>query len=335
MDTTSPTIQQQMLTAIEQDLRQAVECLDSARYSEIHDMISYHMGWTETPHTRGKRVRPLLTLLACASVDSPWQLALPAASAIELLHNFSLIHDDIEDQSEMRRGRPTLWSKWGIEQAINTGDAVFTLAHLSMFRLEENVESSESILELLLQFDHACLSLTQGQYLDIAFETRTAVTSSDYMAMIEGKTAALLAASTAIGSQIGNAEEYRVEHFRSFGKHLGLAFQILDDILGIWGEPARTGKSQEDDIRSRKKTLPVLYAMDNNTEIMNLWNQTNQDHTAAIIDALEDAGAREYSHGLAEEHTHLAISALEAASPQGLAGEALANLARELLSRDQ
>ncbi len=330
------TQQEQMLAAIEEDLQRVVATLDSPMYSEMHQMITYHMGWMNAPHARGKRVRPLLTLLSCASVEGIWQTALPAASAIELLHNFSLIHDDIEDQSELRRGRPTLWSKWGIEQAINTGDAVFTLAHLSMLRLREKLASVDSILHLLQQFDRACLSLTQGQHLDIAFETRTAVSSSDYLSMIEGKTAALLAASTAIGAQIGAAEEERVEHYRRFGQHLGLAFQILDDVLGIWGEPARTGKSQEDDIRSRKKTLPVLYAMEASPDIAELWAQNGDlDNTADIIDALEQAGARGYSYLQAKEHTQLALAALEAGLPAGPAAEALRNLTRELLSRDQ
>jgi geranylgeranyl diphosphate synthase type I len=335
MKESNQTILEEMLTAIEADLNQAVSSLNSTPYVEMHQMIAYHMGWMDTPKSRGKRVRPLLTLLSCASVEDAWETALPAASAIELLHNFSLIHDDIEDQSETRRGRPTLWTKWGIEQAINIGDAMFTLAHLSMLRLEDNSRSGVNNLELLRQFDLACLSLTQGQHLDIAFETRSAVTSSDYMVMIDGKTAALLAASTAIGAQIGVAEESQVENYRKFGRHLGLAFQILDDILGIWGEPSRTGKSDEDDIRSRKKTLPVLYAMEGSAEFADLWNRSGQDHTADIIAALENAGAREYSHTLAKEHTQLALNALEAASPRGTAGEVLRNLAGELLSRDQ
>ncbi len=328
-------LQEQMLTAIEEDLQRSIVSLDSANYAEMYRMISYHMGWLDTPHARGKRIRPLLTLLSCASVEGTWQTALPAASAIELLHNFSLIHDDIEDQSEMRRGRPTLWSKWGIEQAINTGDAVFTLAHLSMLRLGEKTTSSDLVQDLLLQFDHACLSLTQGQHLDIGFETRSNVSSSEYLTMIEGKTAALLAASTAIGARIGKAREQRVAHFRRFGRHLGLAFQILDDVLGIWGEPSRTGKSHEDDLRSRKKTLPVLYAMETAPEIVELWNQSDElDRTADIVDALEKAGAREYSYTQAKEHTRLALAALEAGSPTGPSAEALGNMAHNLLLRD-
>jgi geranylgeranyl diphosphate synthase type I len=212
---------------------------------------------------------------------------------------------------------------------------MFTLAHLSMLQLEENRRAGVGNLELLRQFDHACLSLTQGQNLDIAFETRSAVSSSDYMVMIDGKTAALLAAATAIGAQIGLAQESQVENYRKFGRHLGLAFQILDDILGIWGKPARTGKSDKDDIRSRKKTLPVLYAMEGSSEFTDLWNRSGQDHTADIIAALENAGAREYSYTLAKEHTRLALGALEAASPRGTAGDALRNLADELFSRDQ
>jgi geranylgeranyl diphosphate synthase type I len=328
-------VKEEYLVAVEEDLQRAIADLDIPQYAEMHEMISYHMGWIDKPQTRGKRVRPLLTLLSCASTESSWQNALPAASAIELLHNFSLIHDDIEDRSEMRRGRPTLWTKWGIEQAINTGDALFTLAHLSMFRVRKNLDSPALVLDLLREFDQACLSLTQGQYLDIAFETRKDVTSSDYMTMIEGKTAALLAASTAIGAQIGEAATNQVEDYRRFGKHLGLAFQILDDILGIWGEPAQTGKSQKDDIRSRKKTLPILYAMESSKPLSDLWHRSDKDVTADIIDAIERTDARKYAYALAEDHTQLAISALESASPRGAAGDALKNLAHKLLFREQ
>ena len=170
MKPSDQSILDEMLAAIEADLKQAIASLNSMPYVEMHHMIAYHMGWMDSPQARGKRIRPLLTLLSCASVGSKWQPALPAAAAIELLHNFSLIHDDIEDRSETRRGRPTLWTKWGIEQAINTGDALFTLAHLSMLRMEKENKPAGNNLDLLRQFDQACLSLTQGQHLDIAFE---------------------------------------------------------------------------------------------------------------------------------------------------------------------
>ncbi|NIS81535.1 MAG: polyprenyl synthetase family protein [Anaerolineales bacterium] len=327
----------EMREAIEKDLMRSMQSISSSSYVEMHQMVEHHMGWSDPAHTRGKRVRPLLALLSCSSVDKSWQQAIPAATAVELLHNFSLIHDDIEDRSEKRRGRPTVWKQWGIAQAVNTGDALFTLAHLSMFRLPSAGITSETLINVLQTFDEACLRLTQGQYLDLAFESQSQIPTAEYLEMIEGKTAALIAASTVIGAKLGGAQPEKAKLYYDFGYHMGNAFQILDDVLGIWGHPDITGKSQGDDLRARKKTLPVVYTMERSTEFVGEWSRAGNEEKdiQRLIHLLESVEAEAYARSVAEEQTEHALSALEEANPTGVAGQALRDLVHRLLQRDR
>jgi geranylgeranyl diphosphate synthase type I len=164
-----------------------------------------------------------------------WENSLPAAAAVELVHNFSLIHDDIEDNSHLRRGRPTVWTKWGIPQAINTGDAMFTLAHLTILGLESTC-SKAITLKAAAILQETCLELTQGQYLDIAYESQKELSIEGYWLMVSGKTAAMLAASTELGGLAAGCSPEEQQAYHEFGHALGLAFQVQDDYLGIWGE---------------------------------------------------------------------------------------------------
>ncbi len=159
---------------------------------------------------------------------------LPAAAAVELVHNFSLIHDDIEDRSSLRRGRLTVWKKWGIPQAINAGDAMFTLAHLQLLHLMNNHTISVTLKSIKI-LQQACLHLTQGQYLDLSYENRDHISLDEYWSMVAGKTAALLSASTELGALSAVDDEQICKCYRNFGKSLGMAFQVQDDYLGIWG----------------------------------------------------------------------------------------------------
>lgn len=251
------------LEALEAELR-SVTCITHPRYAEFFNMFHYHLGWTDTRGNAvradtGKRLRPLICLWVCEAAGGAWRDALPAAAAIELVHNFSLIHDDIQDQSVARRGRPTVWHVWGLAQGINAGDGMFALAHLALDRLRKL--SLEPYTEIHHTFDRATLRLTQGQFLDLAYERADQITLDEYLEMVRGKTAALLSAACEIGARIALAEPSHIAAFASYGENLGIAFQISDDVLGIWGDPARTGKSARSDLTSRKKSYPVLAAM--------------------------------------------------------------------------
>lgn len=325
-----------MLESIEDDLQLSIRTLKDAPYQEMSEMIEYHLGWHEaSPASRGKRFRPLLTLLCCQAAGGDWRSALPAASCIELIHNFSLIHDDIQDESDLRRGHPTVWKRWGVAQAINTGDAVFVLARLAGQRLIETGIPPATSLQALTVIDQECLNLTRGQFLDLDFEKRESVSESDYTEMISGKTCALLRASAQCGAIIAGTAPQSIEYYRTYAHHLGMAFQIVDDILGIWGEAEVTGKSSEGDLRSRKKTLPVIYGLEHSPKFSQIW--ASERSSAGDIEgmrlALENAGADRHARQMADEATSLALRSLKSASPEEAAASELEDLATRLLAR--
>jgi geranylgeranyl diphosphate synthase type I len=327
-----------MLQALEKELERALSPLRSEPYLAMAEMIEYHLGWREArPDGRGKRVRPLLTLLSCEASGGQWQLALPAAAAVELIHNFSLIHDDIEDWSATRRGRETVWKRWGVPQAINSGDALFVMARLAALNLSELEVSDECCLEVLHRLDSACLRLTMGQFLDLSFEDWGAIGEAAYMEMIDGKTAALVATATEVGALIGDAPGEAVESSRLYGWHLGMAFQIMDDVLGIWGDSQATGKPSADDLRSRKKTLPVIRGLARSPEFAALWESGAEDPQSLdeMARLIESVGAKTSSRQAAHDHTERALEALERFAKAGAAKEELRRITTKLLKRDR
>ncbi len=286
------------------------------------------------PSFAGKRIRPLLVLLTCSSAGGDWSQALPGATAVELVHNFSLIHDDIEDHSTLRRGRSTVWNKWGISQAINAGDAMFALAHLEAIRLSRTV--SESIgLKAVEILQSTCLHLTHGQYLDLAYESRDDLTIDDYWPMVEGKTAALMAASTELGALAAFSSDSLSSIYRKFGWLLGLAFQVQDDLLGIWGNSSLTGKSSQSDLVTGKMTLPVVYGLSKNGNFAKRWKlgPIQAEEVMDVIMLLENDGGKDYTQSQASKLLNAALIELENAQPSGIDAEALKNLAISLVDR--
>lgn len=236
------------------------------RESPLYDMLRYHLGWIDErgnhfPNSTGKALRPTLCLLACQSLGGDYRRALPAAVAVELVHNYSLIHDDIQDGDTERRHRPTVWSVWGKAQAINAGSAMRILAGLALNNLPGRVPLSRR-MRLQNLIDESCLALIEGQYLDIAYETRLDVPVRAYLDMVGKKTAALMACALESGAMLATRDEGVVAGFREAGRSLGMAFQIRDDILGVWGDERETGKPSGNDIRRKKKSLPVVYALE-------------------------------------------------------------------------
>lgn len=311
-------------------------------------MMSYHLGWLDqslqpVDGVGGKRFRPLICLLACEAQGTECTPAVPAAAAIELLHNFSLIHDDIEDASPLRRHRETIWHLWGVPQAINAGDGMHVLAHVALHRLLDRGVAPAQVVAVTKVLDETSLQLCRGQYLDMAFEERMDITEQEYLVMIGGKTAALVSASTQIGAMLGTEDSSIAKAYRVFGKEMGLAFQMVDDILGIWGDPKVTGKSSASDILSKKKTLPLLHALARleetdragYLELRRIYQQDRvEEHDVpAVLALLDQVGARAYVQAHAERHTGRAFSALERAGQPNAAGEELVELARSFLQR--
>ena len=328
-----------MLPAIEKELQHQVARLDAEATRQFHEMLTYHMGWTGERAGReatGKRIRPLIVLLATASTGADWIPSLPAAAAVELVHNFSLVHDDVQDNSDKRRGRPTVWAKWGVPMAINVGDALFVISNQAMMDLVRTHPTSTVVEAASILYD-TCLNLTRGQYLDISYEERNDLRLEDYWPMIGGKTSALLSACTHIGALLGSAGKEEREAYRQFGYHLGLAFQVQDDILGIWGDEAITGKSAASDLVEGKNSLPVLYGLGKQGKFAERWKQgpITVDKVKTIAALLEAEGGRAYAEEISEKETQIALEYLGKANPRGAAGESMLELANMLLKRDQ
>ncbi|MBN1486420.1 MAG: polyprenyl synthetase family protein [Anaerolineae bacterium] len=329
------------LPKLEAAMHQVVPGLDTEP-ALLYGMLNYHLGWADkefrpTHVDAGKRLRPIFLLLCCEAQGGNYDTALPAAVAVELLHNFSLIHDDIEDQDAMRRGRPTLWAIWGMAQGINTGDALFTLAYRAMFGLQNTGLPAEQVLYALDRYNITTLQLTEGQCLDMSFEKADYVAEETYLKMVAGKTAALLALSCELGGIIAQASKERVTALHTFGHALGMAFQMQDDLLGLWGNPARTGKPVGSDLQRHKKTLPILHGLSQSEELRTLLSELAIDKAAVdrALEILETTGSRAYTEARAQDYHNKAMEALERAQGSGEAQEALLKLAERLLNREK
>lgn len=286
----------------------------------VYEMVRYHLGLDGSGAAAGKRMRPLLGLLAYASIAGEYARALPGAAAVELGHNFSLVHDDIEDGDRERRHRPTVWALHGVPQAINTGDMLFSLSRMALHRLTELGFSDAKVLRLMRLYDETCVALCEGQYIDIRTSESDDLMSVElYFDMIGRKTAALIAASIEAGALLATDDEEIIRRYRAFGWALGLAFQLNDDLLGIWGQEASTGK-EPSDLARKKKTLPVIYAFehagaDDRTRLAELYGLAAPDEAevAEIVSILERVGAREYTRDQARRYRDDALAELAAA----------------------
>ncbi len=289
------------------------------RPGPLFDMMRHHLGWEDGALTQGgKYLRPTLALVTAEACGGNWKDALPAAVGLELLHNFSLIHDDIQDESSYRRNRPTVWSRWGASQAINAGDAMHALSQLVVLRMLEDGAPPHSVLHAVRMLDETCLALCEGQTVDIEFESRIDVTADDYKRMIGNKTAEAFRCALEIGSAFAGGS---VEQGRQLGEaayEMGVAFQIHDDVLDIWGGEI-IGKETALDIRDGKKSLPVVFGLmqADSPEAKRLRdmyeNGFGPDAVGDIVALLESLGAREFCAAEAASHWAKAQKMIEAA----------------------
>lgn len=309
----------QLIADTEAEILRLVQDRDPAT-AGVYEQCRYHLGLDGAMGVSGKRMRPLLGLLAYASITGDHRGALPGAAAVELGHNFSLVHDDIEDGDRERRHRPTLWSLHGIPQAINTGDMLFSLSRVALHRLTDLGFSDRKVLRLMRLYDETCVALCEGQYIDIATSESDEVMSvALYFDMIGRKTAALISASIEAGALLATDDETVIARYRAFGWALGIAFQLNDDLLGIWGEERATGK-EPTDVARRKKTLPVIYAFEHaGPEDRERLAALYADHAptaetvAEIVAILERTGAEDYTRIQARLHRDRALAELDAA----------------------
>jgi geranylgeranyl diphosphate synthase type I len=287
----------------------------------LYEMVRYHLGLDGSGAPAGKRIRPLLGLLAYASIAGDHARALPGAAAVELGHNFSLVHDDIEDGDRERRHRPTVWALHGVPQAINTGDVLFSLSRMALHRLTDLGFSDAKVLRLMRLYDETCVALCEGQYIDIRTSERDDLMSVElYFDMIGRKTAALIAASIEAGALLATDDEEVIRRYRAFGWALGLAFQLNDDLLGIWGAEQSTGK-EPSDVARKKKTLPVIYAFEHagpedrdRLRALYATGEPSREDVAEIIAILERSGGRDFTRTQATGYRDEALAELDAAA---------------------
>ncbi|WTN63453.1 family 2 encapsulin nanocompartment cargo protein polyprenyl transferase [Streptomyces sp. NBC_00626] len=330
----------QARTAVDPELRRAVDALPVS----MRRVARYHFGWEHadgTPATgnAGKAVRPALVLAAARALGGRPERAVRAAAAVELTHNFTLLHDDVMDRDATRRHRPTAWTVFGDADAILTGDAIQAQAQRML--AEEGHPAATAAAARLA----ACVvELCEGQAVDVALEGRDPadVSLAETLAMAEAKTGALLGCACAVGGLYAGAGEEEVEALDAFGRCAGLAFQLIDDVIGIWGDPVRTGKPACADLAVRKKSLPVVAALASGgaaaDELAALYGPPGPKKEGvaeleAIALAVERAGGRDWAQAQAADHMSRAVDRLSQAVPVPEAADGLLSLAEFVTRR--
>ena len=318
-------------------MRAAVDTLPPS----MRRVAGYHYGWWDADGTpragdAGKAIRPTLAMLCAEAVGGSVVDAVPTAVAVEMVHNFSLLHDAVMDRDVSRRHRPTAWTVFGVSSAILAGDALLTLAFDVL--AGSGHPRSQDAMRLI---SSAVQDLVEGQCEDVSFEDKIDVDLSECLVMAGEKTGALLACSTAIGALYGGGTATQVEHMRVFGEHLGLAFQLVDDLLGIWGDPRVTGKPVHSDLVSRKKSLPVVAALTSGVpaadELASLYGRRDvlsDVELARAAELVELAGGRSWTQREAVDQLDLALAELSLAAPDARVAAELDGLARLVTRRD-
>ena len=329
----------QLAAQVDTWMRPYVEAAADGPLAPLYRMMAYHLGWVGPDGeplarpARGKRVRPILAVLTCEALGGPTDAAHGPAVAVELIHNFSLVHDDIQDRGDQRHGRDTVWRLWGSEQGINVGDGLFALAQVA---LVDGLAASPRVAEAVRLLNTTCLRLVEGQFLDLHLESVTTVDRAAYEAMIVRKTAALIECSVALGALAAGAGREVVKACARFGRELGLAFQLQDDVLGVWGDPSVTGKPSGQDVRTKKKGLPLVLGLevargaerDELERRLSRPGDLTDDEVRRATALLAELGVRERADALVAERFDALERAVREALPPGREGDVLALCAR-------
>jgi geranylgeranyl diphosphate synthase type I len=325
----------QHLPLVESALRAALE--DGP--TDLVGVSRYVMGWEDSEGlpvaAGGKRIRPALCVFGATLFGAQPEVALPGAVAVELIHNFSLVHDEVQDHDAQRHHRPTVWALMGEGQAINVGDFLITRALAAV--LESNAPS-ERRLRTLRILNEAMARMIAGQWADISFEARADVTTDEYLAMVRGKTGALLGAPLAMGATLAGASTEQAIALQQWGETVGLAFQVRDDVLGIWGNPNLTGKSNTNDIARKKKTLPIIIGRQRGADTVIARAYAREELSpadiAAVVHALESVGAAGRATAEADRLIASAGEQLASFELPAPARESLRQIGEYLVNRD-
>ena len=334
--TAVPEVLERSRVLIEPELRTIVGGLNP----DVGAAIGYHLGWWNVDGTPiagggGKGIRPALAILSAEAAGARAAVGVPGAVAIELVHNFSLLHDDVIDGDHERRHRPTVWTVYGVGSAIIAGDALLTLALRVI--LDAGPGDSAAAARALVVATEAMIT---GQAADIASETRLDLSVEECVEMEGAKTGALLACAASVGAILAGADAASITALSEYGQHLGVAFQAVDDLLGIWGDPTVTGKPTWSDLRSRKKTLPIVHALtgghDAAQPLRELFSrdELSESQIARAAQLIEEAGGRELTEAAAETHYQRALAALQTADLEPGAHRELVEVARFVTTRE-
>ncbi len=336
-----------ILTKYAVDIDDTIKAILADSPDFLRGVMSYHFGWVDknfeaATSDRGKMVRPVMCLLTYEALTGSHRAALPAAAAIEIIHNFSLLHDDIEDNDIERRGRPTAWTIWGKPLVINVGDHLYSLAYKTIYTLDAKQFSPERLFAVFRLLNEACIALTEGQDLDLRFETVAEVSTEMYIDMVYKKTGALLEAAILAGARLGTDDPAILQNYYNFARNIGIAFQIRDDILGIWGDSAETGKSVANDLYRKKKTLPIIYMLAETTgerqaQLREYYATSDplstEEQIEFVRDSLTQVGAYDYAQKMANHYQEEAFKGLHDVNLDNEAQHALKTIANFLIER--
>ena len=313
----------------------------------IYRPLRYAMGWFDengNPNDGavGKALRPTLCLLACDAAGGDALKALPAAVSLELIHNFSMVHDDIQDGDKIRRNRPTLWAVWGVPKAIVAGNALRVVADMSLSHPDAEYLCPEQMVVISGLLTESYLDMIEGQYLDLSYEGRPDIGLNDYLGMISRKTGSLIRCALSIGATIGARNSEVVRSLSVYGKALGYVYQIRDDMLGIWGNEQVTGKPVGADVARRKNTFPLVYALSkaegtDRDVILDAYRGSTVDENAvgSVIEVLDKVGAREYAQAVTNRYCQAALDSIADLALDSEDRRDLEELARFLLIRER
>ena len=336
-----PSIFNRYNHALDGELEQTL----SRRQGLLYNMMLYQLGWADaqgSPLSKpdAPRLHPTLCLISCEVLSGDYRPALPAAAGLELLNTFTLVHADVQDGSPQSGERPSVWWVWGPGQAINVGDGLHALGRTALFRLGERDLPPGKVLKALEVLDEACIRTCEGQYMDMTFQERVDLSVSAYLKMVEGKTSALMSCAMELGALIATDSQRVIEAFRLCGRKLGIAFQIREDILGLWAGVENRSPSSE--VFNKKKGFPIIRLLEQGD--LKTKRQLGAIYFKRVLEPpdvqemltlLEEADARKWAQAAAESYLQEAMVALEGLDLPSGALEQIAELGRYIVNRSK
>tara|TARA_B100000315_G_scaffold259312_1_gene314863 strand:- start:1640 stop:2629 length:990 start_codon:yes stop_codon:yes gene_type:complete len=307
------------LKALDEELREVF----SSREGFLYDMLRYHMGWTDQLGTPEYNPTPLhfpsmLALISCEALSGDLRPALPAAAGVELVYNFILVHEDVQTGKPEAQARPSIWQVWGPAQAINAGDGLHSLGRTAVMRLAQRGVQPDRVLRAVESLDRACLTLCEGQFMDLSFQDRPMVTSAACYDMIGRKAGALAGCSAELGALAAGADDAMCARFRELGRLLGMAWQVSRDVEDLWGR--RQDGMPSNNVLNKKKSLPLVHALESagagaKRELGAIYMKRvlQPEDVSRLIDIMEQAGSRDFAEGKAKELAERALETIDGA----------------------